>query len=341
MRVTSRVTSVSWIPSESVQGLLKLSFTSTLAHYDDPPTDRLDGPDALTELQQRGAFRWANVLSGWAEFDGETPVGWGYGQDAGIVPGSTTVRVGPLGATFAMYTLPSIRPEAEVRDGEVVLTQTVGGRAGVPLPRRVAGAPHVQWNAPIVWTTLRLSLRSDGTATGEMTGASTFPRHWVYGEDGALIGKSVRADPDTWLANAFGAHTPWGDENSPVMVAEAESAIERQLSTTIMRGGRRPEVRNHPVGHVLTQQGEPGADLFLVLDGALEVTVDGDEVGQVGPGAVIGERAVLEGGLRTSTLTALTPVRVAVARAEDVDTEALRAVAERHRREDALRDGTS
>lgn len=341
MRVTSHVTSVSWIPSESVRGLLKLSFTSALAHYDDPPTDHLDRPEALVELQKQDAFRWANVLSGWAEFDGETPVGWGYDPHSGIVPGSTTVRVAALGVSFAMYTLPVLRPEAEVRDGAVILTQTVGGRTGVPLPHKVARAPYVQWNAPIVWTTLRLTLRADGTATGEMTGASAFPRHWVYGEDGALAGKSVHADPDAWLAHSFGTHTPWGDMDSPAMVAEAESAIERQLSTTIMRGGRKPEVRNHAAGTVLTRQGEPGSDLFLVLDGALAVTVDGDEVGQVGPGAVIGERAVLEGGLRTSTLTALTPVRVAVARADDLDVDALRAVAERHRREDARDDGTA
>lgn len=339
MRVESGVTSVSWIPSESVSGLLKLSFTAAITHYDDPPTDHLDGPEAVLELKKRGAFRFANLLSGWAEFDGDTPVAWGYGHDAGLVPGTTTVRLASLGVTFAMYSLPVLRPRPEAQDGAVVLTQTAGGRIGVPVPHKVARSPYVQWNAPLVWTTLRLTLRSDGTSSAQMTGASPFPRHWVYGEDGALIGKSARADPDTWMAHTFGTQTPWGETDSPVMVAEAESAVERQLSTTIMRGGRKPVIRNHPAGTVLIRQGDPGADLFLLLDGALSVDVDGEEVGRVGPGAILGERAILEGGRRTSTLTALSPVRVAVARAEDVDTEALRAVSEGHRREEARRDG--
>jgi hypothetical protein len=48
----------------------------------------------------------------------------------------------------------------------------------------------------------------------------------------------------------------------------------------------------------------------------------------------MGERAVLEGGLRTATLRAVTPVKVAVAAADQVDTAALAEVSLGHRREE-------
>ena len=85
---------------------------------------------------------------------------------------------------------------------------------------------------------------------------------------------------------------------------------------------------------MLIRQGDPGRSLFLLLDGIVSVDVDGSGLVELGPGAVVGERAVLEGGLRTSTLTAVTPVRVAEATAETVDTAALRTLAEGHRREE-------
>ena len=56
-------------------------------------------------------------------------------------------------------------------------------------------------------------------------------------------------------------------------------------------------------------------------------------LGEVGPGAVLGERALLEGGERTSTLRAVTPVRVAAAQGSAVDLDRLRELSERHRGE--------
>jgi CRP-like cAMP-binding protein len=54
----------------------------------------------------------------------------------------------------------------------------------------------------------------------------------------------------------------------------------------------------------------------------------------VGPGAVLGERALLEGGTRTATLRAVTPAKVAVAPAGDIDMAALAEVSKGHRREE-------
>lgn len=112
-------------------------------------------------------------------------------------------------------------------------------------------------------------------------------------------------------------------------------ALERELSLHIMRDGKKPEIRKLAEGDTLVKQGEAGAELFLLLDGVLTVEVDGEEVAEVGPGSVLGERAVLKGGPRTSTLRARTPVKVAVASADDMQAEALAELASHHRREEA------
>ena len=69
-----------------------------------------------------------------------------------------------------------------------------------------------------------------------------------------------------------------------------------------MRGGEKPKVRKLKEGHVLVEQGQLGDELYLLLDGVLVVDVDGESLGDLGPGAIVGERAVLEGGRRTATL---------------------------------------
>ena len=62
---------------------------------------------------------------------------------------------------------------------------------------------------------------------------------------------------------------------------------------------------------------------------------DGGSVEEYGPGALLGERAHLEGGERTSTLVAVTPCRVASVDASQLDQSALVELSGEHRREDA------
>ena len=54
---------------------------------------------------------------------------------------------------------------------------------------------------------------------------------------------------------------------------------------------------------------------------------------------MIGERALLEGGVRTSTVTAVTPLRVAVAARDAIDLDRLRILSESHHREDLVEAG--
>ena len=84
-------------------------------------------------------------------------------------------------------------------------------------------------------------------------------------------------------------------------------------------------------GEVLVEQGQAGDELYLLFDGVLAVEQDGRQVAEVGPGAILGEMALLEGGRRTATLRAMTRCRVAVVPGDRVDRAALAEVARRRR----------
>ena len=74
--------------------------------------------------------------------------------------------------------------------------------------------------------------------------------------------------------------------------------------------------------------------MYLILDGIFAVEVDGAEVAQVGPGAILGERSGLEGGTRTATLRARTHCRVASLPQRYADERELAQIARGHRREE-------
>src|SRR5207237_5237533 len=101
----------------------------------------------------------------------------------------------------------------------------------------------------------------------------------------------------------------------------------------IRRGGHKPQIRTLKADQVLVREGDPGEEMYLLLDGVLSVDVGGRLLAHLGPGVVVGERALLEQGRRTSTLKTVTPIRVAVVRADQVDPQVLTALAPRHRRD--------
>ena len=59
----------------------------------------------------------------------------------------------------------------------------------------------------------------------------------------------------------------------------------------------------------------------------LRVEVDGKPVAEVGPGAILGEMALLREGKRMATLRAVTPCRVAVVPKDRIDRQALEEIA--------------
>ena len=332
MRIESRVVGISWIPSEAIKGAMKAPFQLGIAHYDLPLPDVLGD---LDDWRERDLFRIANDLRAWIEVDDAGAI-VGHGYSGGGVIGSTTMALGTASATFQAVAYPDLQADPEVGDGQVTFRQTAGGRTGVPAPRRVAGAPYLQYHAPTAWSTLELTIRADGTSDWAVLGASPFPRHWIYGPDGALAAKTGLVDFKDWYRNAFEGNDPWGGEDSPTLVTAVETALERQLSRVIMGEGK-PKIRKLKEGATLTKQGEEADSIYLLLDGVIRVDVDGEEVANLGPGALIGERAVLEGGKRTATLIAVSPCKVAEARKVELDLDKLAEVSQGHRREEQSR----
>jgi len=324
-RIESSVTSVSWIPRDAITGLTKLPFDLGVAHYDMPPPDTIGDPAELTKADR---VRFVNRLEAWAEFDEGGKV-TGFGHLGKGVLSNTTLKLGRVPLAFTAVPFPVLRPEPEVGDGWVRFVQSAGGRTGVPAPRRVRRPPFWQISAPTAWSTLALTLRADGASDEEVVGASRFPRHWIYDGGGALFAKTGVIDFDTWYRESFGEATPWGAEDSPVLVTAVESALERELSLIVI--GSDPPFRHLEPSDVLVDQGEASQEVFLLFDGVLRVEIDGEAVTEVGPGAILGEMAGLGDGRRTATLRAVTRCRVAVVPHDRLDRAALEQLASTRR----------
>ena len=277
MRVESSVTSITWIPSEAISGMPKMPFEMGIAHYDEPPPDRIDDLEALHE---NDLFREANELKAWIEVEDDKIVDQGYSGQGRI--GVTRIKLGPREIAFAAVQYPLLQAEPEVGDGWVKFVQSAGGHMGLPAPRRVSGKPFMRIKSASAWTTLELIVYADGTSKHSLAGASPFPRHWIYDKDGQLVEKSGTVDFEKWYRESHGPNTPWGGEDSPALVKEVESELERELSHSIMRSGAKLERRELDQGEALVKQGDEGRELFLLLDGLLDVEVDGDEVAEIG-----------------------------------------------------------
>ena len=66
MRRQSSTTSLSWIPSEAIEGSMRIPFDKSMAQYDSPRPDRVRDVEALRDADR---FRFANVRSAWVETD--------------------------------------------------------------------------------------------------------------------------------------------------------------------------------------------------------------------------------------------------------------------------------
>jgi len=72
-------------------------------------------------------------------------------------------------------------------------------------------------------------------------------------------------------------------------------------------------------GTRLTAEGANAYETFIVVEGVAEVVVDGKVVGEVGPGELVGEVAVLQHSRRTATVTAKTDMDLIVINSHEID----------------------
>jgi CRP-like cAMP-binding protein len=67
-----------------------------------------------------------------------------------------------------------------------------------------------------------------------------------------------------------------------------------------------------PEGKVLTRQGEPGWECFIVADGRAKATMRGRRSASLGPGSFFGEMSLLDQGPRSATVAAETDMHLLV-----------------------------
>jgi CRP/FNR family cyclic AMP-dependent transcriptional regulator len=72
-------------------------------------------------------------------------------------------------------------------------------------------------------------------------------------------------------------------------------------------------------GRVLCREGEVGGEFFVIVDGTATLAQRGRDIRGVGAGSAIGEMALLDGGPRTATARAATPMTVLVLNRREFD----------------------
>ena len=65
-----------------------------------------------------------------------------------------------------------------------------------------------------------------------------------------------------------------------------------------------------PAGKAITEQGARDPRFVVLLEGHARVEIDGEVIEEIGPGDYFGEIALLDGGPRSASVVATTPVRI-------------------------------
>ena len=65
-----------------------------------------------------------------------------------------------------------------------------------------------------------------------------------------------------------------------------------------------------PAGHTIFAEGDPGNAMYVVLEGEVEVTIDGSVVESLGPGEPFGEMALIDRLPRVATVIAKSPCKL-------------------------------
>jgi CRP/FNR family transcriptional regulator, cyclic AMP receptor protein len=87
------------------------------------------------------------------------------------------------------------------------------------------------------------------------------------------------------------------------------SSMSRRDLQRIARASDQIDVEG---GRVLVEQGKSGRECFVIIEGTATVRRNGRKVATFGPGDHFGELALLDGGPRTATVTADTPLKLLV-----------------------------
>ena len=72
-----------------------------------------------------------------------------------------------------------------------------------------------------------------------------------------------------------------------------------------------PHVQNKAPGELIFEQGSRGSEMYVILEGEVELTVNDSVVAVLGAGEFLGEMALMDNQARSAAATAKTPCRLA------------------------------
>ncbi|HAM02965.1 MAG TPA: hypothetical protein DCQ30_12185 [Acidimicrobiaceae bacterium] len=99
------------------------------------------------------------------------------------------------------------------------------------------------------------------------------------------------------------------------MTDEIISALEASEMFRDLPAKRLKQIRDagremtFAAGSALVDEGDEAGRFFLILDGSAEVTAHGEKRATLGPGGAVGELALIDGGPRSATVTAVSDLR--------------------------------
>ena len=212
--------------------------------------------------------------------------------------GSTTIQLGGKGVTFAAVELPELRDDPVVtrRRARPSCRPTAAGprcprrdgcraRRSCSSARRSCGRRSRSRSAP----TVRAASSWSGRASSRGTGCTT--------TTGKLAAKAGLADFKQWYRQSFGRHTPWGATNSTAFVTAVETALERELAGRDHARRRQAEdAQAQAPARCSPSRASPATRCSSCSTACSRSRSTAQPLAEFGPGAILGERAVLEGG---------------------------------------------
>jgi CRP-like cAMP-binding protein len=128
------------------------------------------------------------------------------------------------------------------------------------------------------------------------------------------------------------SYSPRGEPQGPGFYrgrVSQDDRIERLEEVALLAGCSRRQLRaiarisevvEVPLDTVLARRGQPGEEFFLILDGSARVDVSPRKRARLGPGQYFGEMSLLDGGPRSASVVAATPLRLLVIHRRDFST---------------------
>jgi NTE family protein len=244
-----------------------------------------------------GFVVWALGYVWYVQIVGTEPDFWGQWLPGQIISGIGVGATLPLLAASTLAT----QPGGKYATASAVISSArqVGGTIGVALLVVILGTPSattIVGDLRAGWTLCIAAFLAGGVIT-------------------LFLGR-VRENTDDAVATPVDAsplREPASDRS--VLLQRSAPPVEESLfarlpATVRERIERSAPQRTVPAGEWILQQGDAASSMFVLLAGRAEVVIGGRAVRELGPGAVVGELALLTGGVRSASIRARRDCRV-------------------------------